>query len=312
MSKPLELTGLDGSNPLAFLAALGTLRTLSLAWRKENVRMCWIRRGRWIPILVADCELPNESDQHTARSVIKTLDAQLKEMLDHPAFSLADNLNVSPISFRKYAEGSVSCACPEDRRWADFAASFGCEATKNNDVIQDTALRTMSGAGHQHFLRFMRELVKETDADHIWKTLFCCWTYKDEGLSMRWDPIDDRRYALRWDNPSKQTKRNRIYSVRAANRLAIEGLPLFPTAPVANTLRTTGFAGRGREGTFWNWPIWEVPITVDVVRSLLSQHELQDQYPSRRLLKRWGVSEVFRSQRITTGKYRNFSPAQAV
>ena len=30
------LTGLDGSNPLAFLAALGTLRTLSLADSKQD------------------------------------------------------------------------------------------------------------------------------------------------------------------------------------------------------------------------------------------------------------------------------------
>ena len=33
----LVLTGLDGSNPLAFLAALGTLRGLTLAW-PERVR----------------------------------------------------------------------------------------------------------------------------------------------------------------------------------------------------------------------------------------------------------------------------------
>jgi len=35
--KSLILTGLDGANPLAYLAALGTLRGLTLAWPERLV-----------------------------------------------------------------------------------------------------------------------------------------------------------------------------------------------------------------------------------------------------------------------------------
>ena len=41
----LLLTGLDGANPLAFLAALGTLRGLTLAWPERRVRLSWTLRG---------------------------------------------------------------------------------------------------------------------------------------------------------------------------------------------------------------------------------------------------------------------------
>jgi hypothetical protein len=52
MSATLLLYGLDGSNPLAFLAALGTLRSLSLLWPEERVRLAWkIHEGAFRPML---------------------------------------------------------------------------------------------------------------------------------------------------------------------------------------------------------------------------------------------------------------------
>src|SRR5262249_28324651 len=49
---PLQLTGLDGSNPLAFLAAVGTLRLAAQAF-DGRARMSWVQAGRWIPLLHA-------------------------------------------------------------------------------------------------------------------------------------------------------------------------------------------------------------------------------------------------------------------
>ena len=40
----LVLNGLDGANPLAFLAALGTLRGLTLAWPERRIRLSWTPR----------------------------------------------------------------------------------------------------------------------------------------------------------------------------------------------------------------------------------------------------------------------------
>ena len=47
----IELKGLDGSNLLAYLAALGTLRVLTLAEPGRDVRMRWVDRGYWMPVV---------------------------------------------------------------------------------------------------------------------------------------------------------------------------------------------------------------------------------------------------------------------
>lgn len=47
---PIELTGLDGSNPLALLAALGTLRLADQAFA-GTARLSWIRKECWTPVL---------------------------------------------------------------------------------------------------------------------------------------------------------------------------------------------------------------------------------------------------------------------
>ena len=58
MSQGRVLVALDGSNPLAFLAARGTLRLLHLDQPESKVALRWVREGVWRPELlgVADAE----------------------------------------------------------------------------------------------------------------------------------------------------------------------------------------------------------------------------------------------------------------
>ncbi len=173
--------------------------------------------------------------------------------------------------------------------------------------MQDTALRTMSGAGHQHFVEFLVNIIRNTESSHLYSTLFEFWRYDDEGrgANLRWDPIDDRRYAMRWKNPSADAAR----SMRGANRLAIEAIPFFVTAPMGGRLETTGF--RTRKGTFWFWPIWEPAIDAQAVITLLQLAAVSSGTLDGSLVSR-GIKVVYRSQRITVGKFRNFTPAQPV
>jgi hypothetical protein len=234
-------------------------------------------------------------------------------MSDHPAWTLGLDLNVTPEQFRDFAQRAAAHFHESgDRTWADFASSFGCESTLTTDgKIQDTALRTMSGAGHQHFVQFMALIVQKTTADHLRKALFEPWRYDDpvEKSTLRWDPADDIRRALQWRDPSGDPERRKRGNMLGANRLAIEALPLLPSIPVRNELRTTGFSGRGSTGTFWTWPIWSTPISVDVARSLLATAEVQHEPDSLDLRAR-GVAQVMRSKRLTIGKFRNFTSAQ--
>lgn len=150
-------------------------------------------------------------------------------------------------------------------------------------------------------------------------SLFEQWTYSDSGrgLNLRWGPADDRRYALRWKNPSDEPN----MTMRGANRLALEALPLFVTAPEGERLQTTGFTQRRTTGVRWTWPIWSGPLSLEACRSVLQMRTLQCSplNSESREFAEWrtsiahlGISEVFQSQRITIGKFRNFTPAKSL
>jgi hypothetical protein len=276
--------------------------------------MSWRQAGAWQPVLQLDAPIAREE-------IVGALDVRLKGMCGHPVWSLGDDLTVDPATFRDFARRSARGALgvqppggPGDRTWADFAAALGCEATTTEGgLIQDTALRTMSGAGHQHFLQFMALVVDRTGPEHLDKTLFRPWRYDDpvEKQTLRWDPADDVRRSLRWRDPSGDPQRRRRGGMLGANRLAIEALPLLPTAPVGGVLRTTGFATRKGEGTHWTWPIWSGPLSVDVVRSVLALAALQSR-PGDRSVRAMGIVEVYRARRLTVGKFRAFTPAEPV
>ena len=298
----LVLNGLDGGNPLGFLAAVGTLNTVSMADSDPAWRMKWVAQdGSWFPALFANRVVSGEE--------LVELLASALQCEATPEFDFDLNLNVDSEKFRKIARDAQGCASSRDRRYADFVTAFGCEAvvTRDGKSIQDTALRTMSGAGHQHFLGTMKQLHAEATSGHLRKALFDTWDYSDTKLGLRWDPEEDRRYALRWGNPS-DTSKNPIKTMWGANRLAVESLPLLPAVPNGRQLETTGFTRRDRAVLF-TWPVWECAASLEVVRPLLALAELQESEPDRTKLRAMGVAEVYRSQRITVGNYRNFTHA---
>lgn len=304
------LRGLDGSNPLAFLAALGVLRVITcFADESLQPRMGWrVELGAWRPYLYLSTEM---SDEELAEAVADACRCgNLADRLPD-----GDDLTISGEQYRQYANAAVADFLESQRVSAEFAAALACEVpVGDGGTVEDTAFRTMSGAGHQHFLKTMRNFCSETQAAHIYKALYKAWKYDDplRNMSMRWDPADDSRYALRWSNPSGDRERQYRGSMWGANRLAIEGLPLFPVMPTRRQLETVGFRTAGARGTFLTWPIWESPIELETLRSVLSIKELQADHPDREKLMSRGVAEVFRCQRLTVGKFRSFTSAMPV
>lgn len=301
-STDLTFPALQGSSLLGFLAALGAFRTLAVLPEGSDVRMRWVPRGgSYCPVL----RLPSPE---ASEVIAEKLHSALRGLADHYVITVDKDLKISRGVFRKLAaKAAEDFLTHTDPTAASMVTAFGCDAVGNEDgTIEDTAFRTMSGAGHQHFLEFMNLLAKETTPEQLREALFGPWRYRDSSPTMRWDAEDDRRYALRWDEPSKDPVR----TVRGANLLAIAALPLFPVVPTSSsTVATTGFSGRGSRGTFVTWPIWTGWLALDAVRSLLGLKELQGRSEtSAKLLEMYGVAAVYRSQRITLGKYRNFTP----
>ena len=299
----LTLPALQGSSLLGFLAALGAFRTLATLPETSDVRMRWVPGGgSYCPIL----RLPTSAEPD---SVVEKLHTALRGLAGHYVITVDKDLKIPCADFRRLAtKAAKDFLGHNDPTAASMVAAFGCDAVGNDKgILEDTAFRALTGAGHQHFLKSMNELAKQTTPEQLHEALFGPWRYRDPSPIMRWDAEDDRRYALRWDEPSKDPVR----TVRGANLLAIAALPLFPVVPTSGTaVATTGFSGRGSRDTFVTWPIWTGWLTLDAVRSLLALKELQDRNgTSASAFESLGVAAIYRSQRITLGKYRNFTPA---
>jgi hypothetical protein len=290
----IELAGIDGGNLLAFLAAVGTLRVASLADRTASVRMRWVERGRWTPVMGhAGCASNEDLMDLLTRRVCG------EETVDE-AWKIGDDLRFALDEFAAILREAASQASPDCRATADFLSSFGSEAFgtgPKKEQISDSEFRTMSGAGHQHFLGFMRKLAAGCETGHLRRALFEEWDYGDDGPSLRWDAADFRPHALRAEDPSTDP----IKTMRGANRLAIEALPLFPTAPGLRRLRTIGFGERDGDAAV-AWPIWRDALDLETVASLMASARLWD--GGRDELASMGICQVYearRSPRESTG-----------
>lgn len=307
----LLLVGMDGSNPLAFLAALGTLRTLTLAWADRNVKMSWTQHsGAWRPVLYAAADLDINALVH---AIVAALHVGTDVASWHPHLKLGKNLSVAPAKFAEHARHSTNTASLSDRRWADFVASFGSEILTHPklDRIDYTEFCFLFGSGHQHYLDTMKKLLENITARHFQEALFDAWKYEDLRLSMRWDPADRREHAYQWTAPGDET----VLSVWGANLLAAEGSALYPTVPTSAYCPTTGFR-RSRRHAVFTWPIWKPPIGSDTVRSLLAGELIQEDEPDPVARRELGLVAVFRAQKVKIGEGANFkwsfSQAEAV
>jgi hypothetical protein len=304
------LAGIDGSNPLAFLAAIGTLRVASLALPKEVIRMSWEPyAGAWRPRLFGTPSL-------SAESIVDLLSTSLLEgsPTARTEITLGKNLTMTPDVLRTAALHCQTEAFDRNRRSADFISSFGCEIFSREVLgarrVSTTEFYFIFGSGHQHFLETAAKLLTQTQPSQLKEALFGPWTYRDEKLSFRWDPSDAREHAYQWTSPGDET----TVTVWGANVLAFEAIPLFPVMPVNNTTITTSFL-RNRRSAAFTWPIWSCPLTLDVTRSLLaSTHDLEAEQVHD-LMSR-GVVAIFQSVKRKIGEGANFkwafTPAKAI
>jgi hypothetical protein len=297
-SSGLLLHGLDGSNPLAFMAALGTL--LLVHQVDVNARLGWRRTaGKWRACLSTNIPTADELMEHLL-AVFHSLPAS--------PLNLSEKL---PFGVECFRSAMVSAAqeanSSDDRRELDFLAAFGSDALVDGENFSDTAFRMVrsgdsAGQGLPAYALAIRYRI---DRNMLHRTLFKEWDYGDDYYSLRWDPVDDRSYALRWRDPAKDAKNTML----AANALAVESLRLFPTVAIGSSLSTTGFSRIGRS-EYFTWPIWEYSLSAEMIRSTLTLRELHVTTPDIEHLRLRGISFVFRSRRFAPNKYyKNFTPA---
>jgi hypothetical protein len=317
----MRLDALDGANPLAFLAALGTLRVLSGAFPEHNLRLSWSQRlGAWRPLLWAARPLDEEAmlkalrerglrvETMFSRGLLAASEAASpKNKKGEPRWK--DKLLFPINALRGFCDAATAGPSP----LAEFAAAWAGETAPTGDEGEEVARRTRFDftAGQQAFIRMLRELSENCTLADLRRSVVTGWRYSATAVSMRWDTQDEKRqYALLAVDPTNGAE-NPPLADPGANFLAIEALPLFPLVP-DRWASQPGF-GPEAEGRFWRWPIWTCPLGLDAIRSLLALPLADaEQWPpsGRRAL---GVGGVFQSGIVQpSGRYRCFTPAQSI
>jgi hypothetical protein len=205
-----------------------------------------------------------------------------------------------------------------------FGALMSDGAARDDGRVWPTPLCFLFGQGHQHFLERLADvpkgklpgaLVKLRDPpdlnapSYIADALFAPWTRVDSTDSFRWDPSEDRRYALRACDPSSDPGGPQ----HGANRLAAVGLPgLSGTAirrrnEIRFLVRGATYGESGRIDI--SWPIWTRPARLAGLRALLAHPEIGTKEPNMSVLSLLGAASVRRARRISVGKYFNVASA---
>ncbi len=306
----LLLAGLDGSNPLAFLAALGTLRTLSHACPDRDVKMCWVEHsGAWRPVIVTRDSALSDGQEGQQRLLAALQGELAQQFADHPLARADELMRLEAHLVRQKLQGLCGRTELDSRKTAatDWlsAISSDCapDATSQLQIVR-----------RDYFIGNLTSITQRTTYSHLHRALFQPWDYADalHNQSLHWDPSEDRRHALQWNKPSGDPARKKSGGMLGANRLAIEAIPLFQSIAVGDKLSTCGFSGTRADNTRWTWPIWTCPLGCEPVFSLLAMCELQADCPNAEAIRAMGIASVYRCRRILVEKTPNFTPARAV
>ena len=376
----IVLSGIDGANPLGFLAALGTLAVL----QREGcggAKLHWRRSATWQPVITGAGKLDqdgfasvvekalrgrvisvdaeqqrkeaqkefDQAKKDVKKAVVKAKESAksrglrgkasreaiaaetksfedaaqakreewlraLKEAVPSMELAIGKHIDCTADEYRNdHAAAFFQDANFRTREPLDFLAAFASDACKNRNKVQPTPFCFITGSGSQYFLDTARQLMESVDGDRITATLFDPWTYPDEKLSMRWDPSEDRRYALMDRDPTAAGNKSR--TEWPANLLAYRALVMFPSAPRGANLTTTAWTDYD-DDRFFTWPLWGRPLDAGSIKSLMNLTELGKSKPDRSVLWLRGVVAVFRARRIQVGNpplYKtNFSPAKGI
>jgi CRISPR-associated endonuclease Cas3-HD len=289
-----ELSGLESDNLLAFLAMLGLLRAL------ESVKPSWRPGVFWHgspPVARVHLKAEVAQDEMLAATESGIIEIGQTYWFDR------NDLRYQKHEFRDLAKDAEG-----DRERTLLLAALASDAcTRDDGSVEPTPLCAMFGQGHQHFLTRLHAMaVRDHPANmlDLSRALFESWRYDDDAESFRWDPIEDRRYAHQFGDPSEP--KNKIGTVVGANRLAAIGFGVLTCAPTRSGLATLGVSG-GRSNREICWPIVGVPTSLAGHVDLLTHRQLCDATP---LLRIYGVAAIARARRYQVGKFFNFDRAK--
>ncbi|CAD5374843.1 conserved hypothetical protein [Rubrivivax sp. A210] len=291
----VDLTGLVGSSPIGFMAALGLLRVcvqdhgvdLRLNWEQGHARLHGLGREELFDLLKRHMK---------GRAAAPEFNFTVAG--DKGSRGKAMHLRtILPEDYR-----TAVAACQGDARALGFLAGFATDAVVNDKgFIARTKFDFSSG--QQRLVDEFRSLAAMLDpeakrprvpfAARVERALM--GGAYEEQHTFGWDPASLMTHAHQASAPTDSATPGQPFTVW----LAVESLPLhavLPTGP--RRARTTGFAGTSA----YVWPIWAEPLSLREVMLLR-------QRPVETLDRLGGVTEIWSSQVISVGKYGFLAPA---
>lgn len=302
----MRLDGVDGSELLGFMAALGTLSLLDRHARSIGRALPKLRFARDGVAEVLDGGLTEEVVAEAAFEQLQS---------SRPFFEKRLAAVKRPSDFDR--ETFAAAAARATRGERSFLAGLAC--CVGADVYEST-LCAANGASHQNLVQSIRDILSLVERDHLRAALFAPWRrgYEvaptrrkqlDLGTrkpTLRLDPADERLYALRLANP---TTTDDFKTELGAQALAIPAFALLPVLP--RHRRPVSVASfRQANKVYFSWTLWDVPADLHAVRSHVCVGVSRSNASEARAR---GAFAAYRVARVSGEKGKlSFSPAEGL
>ena len=298
------LTGLEGTNPLGFFAALGV--QVAFASEGEQPRLWW--SDDIIPHAVVDeaFGLERIADQcQKAFALWRDSPAISPKRPDGSDMPKGDELKLKPDDIRTYLQLTDQCNPGEG-----LITALVTEGSLDNQGVAKPSDLYFT-AGNQKFLAMVRQILDGVSQGDLLSGLEGPWNYECVLPSLGWDIVDDRVYALRAHDPAPKSGPDPKLTNPGPEALAILGLSLHPVFGSRDRTLTQGCFGLWKSGSY-SWPLWSKPASSNAVKSLLAQGYDPAASDRNRWFRSWGIFRILRSpiRRSGQGGYGTFGPSE--
>ena len=305
MTEGTHLAGLEGTNPLGFLAALGV--QVLFESEEQQPRLWW-----------SDDVIPHAlvNSKFDVDRIVEQALLVFPQWSESPALNpgfgtkVDDTAKFIPDQILLYLR-RTRAPVPGNRLAAALVAEESLDGA--GKVAKPTDLYFT--AGQLKFLKIARDVLSEVSRDEVAEALEGPWSYSSKLSSLGWDSTDDRVYSLAAIDPAKDKK----LTNPGAEALAVLGLsqhPVFADRDSRGRDRTLtqGCSGPWRSGGTYTWPLWSRSAAPNVVRSLLTHATRDGLHRRSRYYHGWSIISIMRSaiRRSDQGGYGTFGPPEVV
>ena len=199
MMEETHLSGLEGTNPLGFLAALG----VQTAFAGEDEQPCLRWSEDVTPHAVVNHGFSVERITEQALAVAacwKDSPALNPARPDGARMPKGDELKLSPDDITAYLRRRG----PIESGGGLATALLAEDSLDNQGVAKPSDLYFT--AGQMKFLGMARTILSKVGREEMVEGLVGPWNYASHLPSLGWDVVDDRVYALRANNPAPDKK----------------------------------------------------------------------------------------------------------